>query len=167
MKVSFLEEPASHRKYIIGIAFELMTSSQVLKCKLTTFPRGPFFLYTFKIQFALCKSGHLFLYPPLPLCASIYLLQSNDTCCNLHLTSMLNSSKYDWTQNIKKIFLTKKFMGGEKQALERNLIWHQIYMLLSSHRNPWKRWWWGMVLKYLSTMWWRPKNDLVLQLAMG
>lgn len=54
--------------------------------------------------------------------------------------------------NLNKIFLTKKFLGGKKQLLERNHICHQVYVLLSSHRSPGKKWWWGMLLKYLSAM---------------
>lgn len=54
--------------------------------------------------------------------------------------------------NLNKIFLTNKFLGGKKQLLERNHIWHQVYVLPSSHRSPGKKSWWEILLKYLSAM---------------
>lgn len=76
------------------------------------------------MQATFCNSSCLFWCAPVFHCASIYLLQSNDTCCDLHLplpVSAINLSQYERMRNFKKISLIKNFQRGEERGTHKFL----------------------------------------------
>lgn len=76
------------------------------------------------MQVIFCICSCLFLCAPVFHCASTYLLQSNYTCCDLHLllpVSAINLSKYGCMCNFKKIPFIKNFQRDWERGTHKFL----------------------------------------------